>query len=178
MSDEVPTFDEVKGLIASKKPPLAARIVERRGGNPVREASVVFDGINAWFVDDGSRIELRAAEDRVVFVEEGSVERVGPGMVASSNNWVKVAIDGRRMAYLDRAEGQVLGSEELFERPCWLVRAERLKADEDAVFLLHVDTETGVVLRTAREDLDEVLEVEELMLGTVTERDRDAGGEP
>jgi len=174
VTDDVPTFEEVKRLIASKKPPLAARVVERREGNPVREASVVFDGINAWFVDDGSKIELRAAEDRVVFVEEGSVERVGPGMVASSNNWVKSAIDGRRLAYLERSQGEVLGRDDVFERSCWLVRAEGLRADEDAVFLLHVDTETGVILREAREDTDVVLDVEELMLGTVTERDRHA----
>ena len=179
MSDgETPTFEEVKRLIADKKPPLAARVVERRDGESVREASVVFDGINAWFIDDGSRIELRAAEDRVVFVEEGSVERVGPGMVASSNNWVKMPIDGRRTAYLDRSTGEVLGPDELFDRPCWLVRAEGLRADEDAVFLLHVDTETGVILRMAREDVEHVLDVEELMLGTATERERDAGLEP
>jgi len=178
VGEETPTFDEVKRLIAAKKPPLAARVVERRDGNPTREASVVFDGINAWFIDDGSRIEMRAAEDRVVFVEEGSVERVGPGMVASSNNWVKTPIDGRRMPYLDRSEGEVLGRDELFERSCWLVRAEGLRADEDAVLLLHVDTETGVILREAREDADVVLDVEELMLGTATERDRDAEPEP
>ena len=178
MSEETPTFDEVKRLIAARKPPLAARVVERRDGEVAREASVVFDGINAWFVDDGSRIELRAAEDRSVFVEEGSVERIGPGMVASSNNWVKSLIDGRRLAYLDRATGEVLGPDELFERPCWLVHAEGLRSDEDAVFLLHVDRETGVILRTAREDLDLVVDVEELMLGSVTERDRDAETEP
>jgi hypothetical protein len=178
VSDETPTFDEVKRLIAAKKPPLAARVVERKDGEVVREASVVFDGINAWFVDDGSRIELRAGEDRAVFVEEGSVERVGPGMVVSSNNWVKAPIDGRRMAYLDRAEGEVLGPDDLFERSCWLVRATGLRADEGASFLLHVDTETGVILREAREDLDTMLDVEELMLGTATERDRDVEGEP
>jgi hypothetical protein len=173
-----PSFAEIQRLISSKKPPLAARIVERRDGTETRAASVVFDGINAWFIDDGSKIELRAAEDRVVFVEEGSVERVGPGMVASSNNWVKSAIDGRRLAYLERADGEVLGPDELFERSCWLVRANGLRADEDAVFLLHVDTETGVILREAREDLDLVLDVEELMLGSVTERDREAESGP
>ena len=174
MSESVPTFDQVRRLIASRKPPLAARVVERTDGAVTREASVVFDGINGWFIDDGSRIELRAAEDRVVYVEEGSVERVGPGMVASSNNWVKSAIDGRRMAYLDRAEGEVLGADGFAGRACWLVRATGLRADEDAVFLLHVDRQSGVLMRTAREDVDTVLDIEELLLGTATQNEREA----
>ena len=178
MSDQLPTFEEIRALITSKKPPLAAHLIERKDGAPVREASVVFDGINGWFVDDGTRVEVRAAEDRVVFVEEGSVERIGPGMVASSNNWVKSALDGRRMAYLDAAEGEVLGPDELAGRGCWVVRATGLKGnDENAVFLLHVDAQTGIVLRTAREDVDGTLDVDELMLGTVTEREREPGVE-
>lgn len=172
MSEPVPSFEEIKALIASRKPPLAARIVERTDGEATREASVVFDGINGWFIDDGARIELRAAEDRVTYLEEGRLERVGPGMVASSNNWVKGAIDGRRMAYLDRAEGEVLGEDEVAGRACWLIRAEGLRADEDVVALLHVDRETGVVIRMTREDLDVVVEVDELMLGTITENER------
>jgi len=174
VSDPGPTFEDIRGLVGSRKPPLAARVVERTDGETTRQASVVFDGINAWFIDDGERIELRAAEDRVVYVEEGSVERVGPGMVASSNNWVKTAIDGRRMAYLDRAEGEVLGTDVAAGRECWLVRATGLKSDEDVAVLLHVDRETGVVMRTVREDVDTVLDVEELMLGAATEHDRAA----
>jgi hypothetical protein len=169
--EALPSFEEIRALIASRKPPLAARVVERTDGGVTREASVVFDGINAWFIDDGARIELRAAEDRVVFVEEGRLERIGPGMVASSNNWVKAAIDGRRLAYLDRAVGEVLGPDELSGRACWLVRAERLRADEGVVALLHVDRDTGIVMRTAREDTDVTLDVEELMLGTTTQRE-------
>jgi len=58
------------------------------------------------------------------------------------------------------------------------VRATGLKGnDENAVFLLHVDAQTGIVLRTAREDLDGTLDVDELMLGTVTEREREPGVE-
>lgn len=169
MTDAAPSFEEIKRLIASKKPPLAARLVERRDGAVHREASVVFDGINAWFVDDGHRIELRATEDRVTYVEEGAVERIGPGMVATSNNWVKSAVDGRRTAHLDRATGEVLGPDEILGRACWLVRAHGLKQNApEASFLLHVDAETGVVMRTAREDADVVLDVEELLLGTAT----------
>jgi hypothetical protein len=171
VTEAVPSFEQVKALIASRKPPLAARLVERRDGVVHREASVVFDGVNGWFVDDGRRIELRATEDRVTYVEEGTVERIGPGMVATSNNWVKSAIDGRRTAHLDRADGEVLGPDEILGRACWLVRARGLKQDvPEAVFLLHVETETGVILRTAREDADVVLDVEELLLGTVHDR--------
>lgn len=170
MAESLPSFEQVQRLIASKKPPLAARVVQRRGGDVTREASAIFDGINAWFVDDGSKIELRAAEDRVVFVEDGGVERVGPGMVAASNAWVKFALDGRRTA-IDEAEGEVLGPDELAGRRCWLVRVRGLKAGNDAVFLLHVDAQTGLLLRTAREDLDETVDVDELLLGTVTQRE-------
>jgi hypothetical protein len=170
-TEPLPSFNHLRGLIASKKPPLAARVVERTDGQVTREASVVFDGINGWFIDDGTKLELRAAEDRVVFVEEGGLERIGPGMVANSNTWVKNAIDGRRMAYLDRADGEVLGPDELGGRPCWLARASGLRSEEEVVVLLHVDRETGVLMRTAREDLDVTLDVEELMLGAVTQRE-------
>jgi hypothetical protein len=176
-TEPLPSFNHLRGLIASKKPPLAARIVERTDGQVTREASVVFDGINGWFIDDGMKLELRAAEDRVVFVEEGGLERIGPGMVASSNTWVKNAIDGRRMAYLDRADGEVLGPDELGGRPCWLARASGLRSDEEVVLLLHVDRETGILMRTAREDLDVTLDVEELMLGAVTQREPDPEGD-
>lgn len=172
MPDAQPSFEEVKRLIASRKPPLFARLVERRGGRAHRQATVIHDGINAWYVDDGERLELRAAEDRATFVERGTVERIGPGMVATSNNWVKSAIDGRRAAYLDRATGEVLGADEVLGRSCWLVRAEGLKQNvPEAVFLLHVDAETGVLLRTAREDRDDVLEVEDVVFGSVYRRD-------
>ena len=46
------------------------------------------------------------------------------------------------------------------------------KANDEAAFLLHVDAQTGVILRQAREDEETTLDVEELMLGTVTERER------
>jgi hypothetical protein len=46
-----------------------------------------------------------------------------------------------------------------------------LRSEEGVVVLLHVDRETGVLMRTAREDLDVTLDVEELMLGAVTQRE-------
>jgi hypothetical protein len=127
----------------------------------------VFDGINAWLVDDGERLELRAAEDRVVFVEDGTVERIGPGMVVSSAAWVKSALDGRRIANLEKAVGEVIGREDVDGRPCWVASVDGLRTNEDARFRLHVDVETGVILREAREDAGEVLRVEDLVFGAV-----------
>jgi hypothetical protein len=161
-----PSFERVRGLIESHKPPLSCRVVETRENEIVRSAIVIFDGINGWYIDDGERVELRASEDRVTFVEHGAVERIGPGMVASSGNWVKSVIDGRRIAYLDRATGEVVGREEVGGRSCWVVDVEGLKRDADIVFRLHVDEETGIVVRMAREDLGEVLRVEDLVLGS------------
>ena len=128
---------------------------------------MVFDGINAWLVDDGERLELRAAEDRVVFVEGGTVERVGPGMVVSSAAWVKSALDGRRIANLETSTGDVLGREHVDGRACWLVVIDGLRSNEDTRFRLHVDAETGVIVRMAREDAGEVLRVEDLVVGEV-----------
>jgi hypothetical protein len=142
-------------------------VVEIRDGRVAREARVIFDGINAWFVDDGERLELRAAEDRVVFVEAGTVERIGPGMVVSSAGWVKSALDGRRIANLEAATGEVLGRDDVDGRPCWVASVAGLRTNDDARFRLHVDAETGVILREAREDVGEVLRVEDLVLGDV-----------
>ncbi|MGZ4108480.1 MAG: hypothetical protein ACXVP7_02215 [Actinomycetota bacterium] len=167
MADATPSFDRIRGLIESHKPPLACRVIETRGDEVVRSASVVFDGINGWYIDDGERIELRAAEDRVTFVENGAVERIGPGMVASSANWVKSAIDGRRIAYLDQASRVVAGREEVGGRSCWVVvDVEGLKRGGDGPFRLHVDEETGIILRMSRDDVGEVLRIEDLVLGT------------
>jgi hypothetical protein len=165
--EPTPSFDRIRGLIESHKPPLACRVVETRDGEVVRSASVIFDGINGWYVDDGERVELRAGEDRATFVEDGIVERIGPGMVVSSANWVKSAIDGRRFAHLDRASGAVVGREDVDGRACWVVDVEGLRAREDVVFRLHVDQGTGVIVRMARDDTGEVLRVEDLVLGTV-----------
>ncbi len=166
MADATPSFDRIRGLIESHKPPLTCRVIETRGDEVVRSASVVFDGINGWYIDDGERIELRAAEDRVTFVENGVVERIGPGMVASSANWVKSAIDGRRIAYLDQASGVVAGREAIGGRSCWVViDVQGLKRGVEAPFRLHVDEETGIILQIARDDVGEVLRIEDLVLG-------------
>jgi hypothetical protein len=166
VADATPSFDRVRGLIESHKPPLACRVIETRGDEVVRSASVVFDGINGWYIDDGIRVELRAAEDRATYVENGAVERVGPGMVVSSSNWLKIAIDGRRIGNLEDSTGAVIGREAVEGRSCWVVDVEGLKRDVNAVFRLHVDEETGIILRIARDDVGEVLRIEDLVLGT------------
>jgi hypothetical protein len=178
VSDRAPSFEEVKALIASRKPPVAAHVVERRDGEVVRQARVIHDGINGWYVDDGDRIELRAAEDRATFVERGTVERIGPGMVASANTWVKIALDGRRMAELERSAGEVVGPDELRGRACWVARVVGLRGNEpDVAFQIHVDAETGILLRTAREDVDVLLDVEDLVVGTVYEPEQTGSAE-
>jgi hypothetical protein len=165
---EVPTFDELRELMVSRKPPLTARVLQRRVEEPDRSATVIYDGLNGWYIDDGVRIELRPAEDRAVLVEDGVVERYGPRMDVYVHGWVKLALDPRRMAELEEATGSVVGREVLLERDCWIAMVMGLRADEEAEFTLHVDVESGVVVRIAREDLPgEVLEVRELRLGTV-----------
>jgi hypothetical protein len=165
---EFPTFDELRELMVSRKPPLTSRVVQQRADGPDRAASVIFDGLNGWYIDDGTRIELRPAEDRAVLIEGGVIERYGPRMDVYVHGWVKLAIDPRRMAELEEATGSIVGREVLLERECWIATVVGLKADDEAEFTLHVDVESGVVVRIAREDLPgEVLEVRELRLGTV-----------
>lgn len=168
MTGEFPTFDELRELMVSRKPPLTARVVQERAEESGRSASVIYDGLNGWYIDDGTIVELRPAEDRAVLIEDGVAERFGPGMNVYAHGWVKVAIDPRRMAYLEDASGSVVGQEVLLGRDCWIATVLGLKADDEVEFTLHVDVESGVVVRTAREDLPgEMLEVRELTLGTV-----------
>jgi hypothetical protein len=168
VSGEFPTFDELRELMVSRKPPLAARVVQQRAEDPERSASVIYDGLNGWYIDDGRRIEMRPAEDRAVLIEDGVIERYGPRMDVYVHGWVKLAIDPRRMAELEEATGSVVGREVLLERDCWVATVVGLKADDEAEFTLHIDVESGVVVRIARQDLPgEVLEVRELRLGTV-----------
>ena len=168
MTGEPPTFDELRELMVSRKPPLTARVVQGRADEPERSASVIYDGLNGWYIDDGTSIELRPSEDRAVLIEDGVVERFGPGMHLYVHGWAKLAIDPRRMAELEEATGSVVGRESLLERECWIATVVGLKADDEAEFTLHIDVESGVVVRIARQDLPgEVLEVRELRLGTV-----------
>jgi hypothetical protein len=168
VTGELPTFDELRELMMSRKPPLTARVVQQRAAEPDRAASVIYDGLNAWYIDDGTSVELRPAEDRAVLVEDGVAERFGPRMNVYTHGWVKVAIDPRRMSELEEATGSVVGRKLALGRDCWIATVLGLKSDEEVELTLHVDVETGVVVRIAREDLPgEVLEVHELRLGTV-----------
>lgn len=168
MTGELPSFDELRELMVSAKPPLTAHVVQQRVDEPERSASVIYDGRNGWYIDDGARIELRPAEDRAVIVENGVVERYGPRMNVYVHGWVKLAIDPRRMAELEDATGSVVGREMVLQRDCWVARVVGLKSGDEAELTLHVDAQSGVVVRLAREDLPgEVLEVRELCLGTV-----------
>jgi len=174
VADVLPSFDEVRQLIGSPKPPLGCRVVELREGEVQRSARVLFDGLASWFVDDGSRVEVRGTHDRALFDEGGRLERVGPGLGnVHSNGWVKTVIDGRRMANLDKATGRVLGREVIDGRNRILVECSGLKSNDDVVFRMHIDAETGVVVRVSRPDLGLVLRVEDLRIGTAQEQGRE-----
>lgn len=161
-------FREVVRRMAAPKPPLACRVVELRDDAPTRVATVLFDGLEGWHIDDGERTEFRSSDDRVVFDSGGRLERSGPGSgVVHSNAWVKTPIEGWRMN-LEGITGRVLGHEPVDGRETALLEAHGLRAGEDTVFLMHVDIETGVVLRIARPDLGTVLRIEDFRIGTVT----------
>jgi hypothetical protein len=168
VTGDLPTFDELRELMVSRKPPLTARVVQERAAEPDRAASVIYDGLNAWYIDDGTSVELRPAEDRAVLVEGGVAERFGPRMNVYAHGWVKLAIDPRRMAELEEATGSVTGREVVLGRDCWIATVVGLKSDDEVEFTLHVDVESGIVVRIVRPDLPgEVLQVRELRLGTV-----------
>lgn len=168
MDEASPTFDEVVDLIRSPKPPLACRVVELRDGVAARSARTVFDGISGWFIESDERVEFRHSDDFVVFEEGGELKRVGPGVQVHSNAWVKTPIQGRRMS-LDEATGRVIGREEVDGRRSILVEFLGLRSGEDTLFQLHIDLETGVVLRMSRPDLGLILRLEDLRIGTVEE---------
>jgi len=93
---------------------------------------------------------------------------MGPGIHVHSNGWVKTPIQGRRMN-LDGATGRVISREEVDGRRSILVEFLGLRYPEDTVFHLHIDLETGIVLRTSRPDLGLILRLEDLRIGTVEE---------
>lgn len=168
MDGTLPTFDEVVDLIRTPKPPLACRVVELRDGVAARSARVLFDGVSGWLIESDGRVELRQSDDFVLFDHGGELTRVGPGVPVHSNGWVKTPIEGRRMN-LDQATGRVIGREEVDGRGSTLVEFLGLKSGEDTVFHLHIDLETGVVLRMARPDLGSLMHLEDLRIGTVEE---------
>lgn len=168
MDETLPTLDEVIDRIRSPKPPLACRVVELRDGEEVRSARVIFDGITGWFIETEERLEFRHTDDFVLFDEGGKLKRLGPGLGAHSNGWVKTPIEGRRMS-LDQALGRVLGREDVDGRGSVLVEFLGLRPGEDTVFHFNVDITTGVVLRMSRPGFGLILRLENLRIGTVEE---------
>lgn len=167
MVEKPTTLDEVRELLRSLKPPIACRVVELRGGVVARSARVLFDGLEGWFVDDGAELEVRASNGSVLLDSKGELRRIGPGAAhVHSNPWAKTAIEPRRMD-LDEMEGRVLRREDRGGRTAILIEAFGLKRGVDLPYLMHVDTETGIVLEMSRADLGVVLRVEELRVGTV-----------
>jgi hypothetical protein len=160
------TFDEIVDLICSPKPPLVCRVVELTDGNAVRSARVIFDGIEGWLIETDEGTEFRHTADFVLFDEGDSIRRLGPGLGAHSNGWVKTPIEGHRMS-LDQASGRVLGLDVVDGRPSIRVEFHGLRAREDVVFQFDVDLETGVVLRISRTDLGLVMRLEELRIGSI-----------
>jgi hypothetical protein len=163
---DTPTWADVKRLVLHPKPPLTCTVAEVDDTGDVRAARVVFDGADGWWIDDGTKGELRLSDERVVFVEQERVELVaGKGFVYASG-WVKTAIEGRLMSNLDGASGEVRGTETVHGRACWICDLAGLKSGDDVSFRLAVDTETGVIVRMERSDGRGSLEVRDLRLGS------------
>lgn len=175
MVHDVPSFADVVALLRSPKPPVACRVIEFRGGTPQRSARVLFDGRQAWFIDDGTMVEVRGSADCVLFDSGDRLERVGPGLGnIHSNAWAKTPIEAGQML-LDRATGRVLRREERGGRDSVVVEIAGLKRGEDVVYEMHVDVETGIVLEMRRPDLGLVMRTEDLRVGTV---ERTSGRRP
>ncbi len=162
------TFDEIVDLIRSPKPPLACRVIELSDGVEMRSARVIFDGIAGWLIETDEGTEFRHSDDFVLYEKEGTLKRLGPGLGAHSNGWVKTPIEGRRMS-LDQASGRVLGLEVVDGRRSMRAEFHGLRAGEDAVFQFDVDLETGVVLRMSRTDVGLVMRLEDLRIGSIEE---------
>jgi hypothetical protein len=164
----LPTFDQVVSLIRSPKPPLACRVVELRYGVEGRSARVLFDGISSWFIESDERIEFRHSDDLALFDEGNKLRRLGPNVRSHSNGWAKTPIEGNRMI-LDQATGRVIGLEDVDGRRSVLAEFHGLRSGEDTVFQLHIDLDTGLVLRMTRTDLGPILRLEHLRIGSVEE---------
>ncbi len=92
---ETPSWDDLKRLIAGPKPPIQARVVE---SSPTldREAWVLPDGRDGWYITEGAQTELPFAASTPI-VDPDRFEMIG-GIAVASNNWVKSLIQGRLIA--------------------------------------------------------------------------------
>ena len=70
---------------------------------------------------------------------------------------------------LDQATGRVIGLEDVDGRRSVLAEFHGLRSGEDAAFTLHIDLDTGLVLRMSRADLGVILRLEDLRIGIVEE---------
>jgi hypothetical protein len=167
MLEPLPTFEQVCELMRSPKPPIACRVVELDGGSVRRTATVLFDGLRGWYIDDGARVEVQSSDESVLFDSPGNLQRVGPGVGGvHSNGWVKTPVEPRRMS-MDRATGRVLRRDTLDERPTLVIEVLGLREGEDVNFEIQVDVATGVVMAMSRADLGLVLRVEGLRIGSI-----------
>jgi hypothetical protein len=139
-------------------------VVDVRDGRDFRTARVVFDGVEGWWIDDGEKVELRVDEGRATFVQPSGIERVDHENVYA-NGWVKAAVEGRLMAYMDEAAGDVKSSEMIDGRRCWMAEVSGLKAGVEEAIKLFVDQETGVILLSKGNGAE--LQVRDLHLGTI-----------
>jgi hypothetical protein len=171
-SSDQPTWAEIRDLIrTSPKPPLRARLVERDGAAQ-RQAVIIHDGVQGWYLDTGSAIELTNLDARSTVIVEGSRVRAWRGFGVAINNEFKAAIQGTLIAYLEDSQGQIVAREPILGRPCWVAEVNGLWKDKPhAAFRIWVDEETGILLRIWRSDKPRYsLSIEELYLGKATER--------
>lgn len=166
MGEAVLTFDQIVDLIRSNKPPLACRVIELRDGVEERWARVLFDGVSGWYIEGTEGTEFRHSEDFALLDDGANLRRLGPSMASHSNGWVKTPIEGKRMS-LDQATGRVIGWEEVDGRQSVLAEFSGLRSGEDVVFQLHIDLDTGVVLRMSRSDLGLILRLDDLRIGSI-----------
>jgi hypothetical protein len=148
------------------KPPHACRVVELRDGVEERSARVLFDGISGWYIESAEWIEFRHSDDFALFDEGNELRKLGPSAPSHSNGWVKTPIEASRIS-LDQATGRVIGPEDVDGRRSVLGEFHGLRSGEDSVFQLHIDLDTGLVLRMWRADLGVILRLQDLRIGIV-----------
>jgi hypothetical protein len=164
---ELPSWNELKRLIAGPKPPVRARIVES-SPTQLREAWVLHDGRDGWHITEGANTEL-SSSDSTTIVDSDRFETIR-GMGVASNNWVKSLIQGHLIAYLDESTGQVIDAALVEGRHCWVADVNGLRRDEPSTtFRVWVDTDTGIILREERTDAEAMVEVRDIELGEVIE---------
>ena len=140
----------------------ARPVVEAADGQERRRATVRFDGAEAWWIDDGSVVELRASDERVLLEDHQGLVLHDRG--AYVHGWVRTPLEPWRMS-LDEARGVVLDRTPLSGRICTTADVDGLRAGEDVTFRIWVDEETGIAVRIERLDGTASINVQDLRLG-------------